>query len=204
GKRMLQDNGSWLRALQQPNVELISEGLTRLDATGIVAASAHYPVDVIVYATGFHATKFLWPIEVIGRHGKRLSEVWGDEPRAYLGITVPEFPNLFCLYGPNTNPVVGSVVFMLECQVDYVVRAIAGLLNGGYAAMECREDVHDAYNERVDAENEQMVWRHPKVHSYYNNRYGRVTTNSPWRLVDYWRMTREPDLDDFVLVTRPQ
>src|SRR5262249_2148513 len=135
----------------------------------------------------------------ITSRGVDLCASWGDDPRAYLGITVPGFPNLFLLYGPNTNPVVGSVVFMLEAQVDYVVRAIAALLKNGYAAMECRRDVHDAYTNRVDAENEEMVWRHPKVHSYYNNRRGRVTTNAPWRLIDYWRMTREPALSDFVL-----
>ena len=92
GKRMLQDQRQLVRALQQPNVELISEGVTRLDATGIVASSGHYEVDTIVYATGFHAIKFLWPMHVVGRGGKRLHEVWGDEPRAYLGITVPDFP----------------------------------------------------------------------------------------------------------------
>ncbi len=104
GKRMLQDNGSWLRALQKPNVELVSEGVTQIDERGIIASNGRYDVDVIVYATGFHATKFLWPIEIIGRGGKNLGAVWGDEPRAYLGITVPDFPNLFCLYGPGDQP----------------------------------------------------------------------------------------------------
>jgi 4-hydroxyacetophenone monooxygenase len=69
--------------------------------------------------------------------------------------------------------------------------------------MECRRDVHDAYNARVDAEHEHLVWRHPRVHSYYNNSKGRVTTNMPWKLLDYWRMTKEPALDDFVLSRRP-
>jgi 4-hydroxyacetophenone monooxygenase len=198
GKRILQDNG-WFRALMRDNVELVTEGVAKVTAHSIVTESGtEYDVDVLVLATGFHANKYLWPMEFRSR-GVELNTLWGEDPRAYLGITVPGFPNLFCLYGPNTNPVVGSVIFMLECQVDYVVRAIAALLSGGHAAMECRQDVHDEYNERVDAENEQMVWRHPKVHSYYNNRHGRVTTNAPWRLIDYWRMTRAPDLADFVL-----
>ncbi len=131
-----------------------------------------------------------------------LHDLWGEDPRAYLGITMPGFPNLFCLYGPNTNPVVGSVIFMLECQVNYAVQCVGELIEGGFASMECRQDVHDEYNERVDAENEHMIWRHPKVHSYYNNREGRVTTNAPWRLIDYWRMTRNPDFGDFVMRTR--
>ena len=123
-------------------------------------------------------------------------------PRAYLGITVPGFPNLFCLYGPNTNPVVGSVISVLECQVNYVVKAIATMIGCGFASIECRRDVHDEYNERVDAEHEQLVWRHHRVHSYYNNSRGRVTTNMPWKLFDYWRMTHEPSLDDFVVRPR--
>jgi 4-hydroxyacetophenone monooxygenase len=135
---------------------------------------------------------------ITGR-GAVLHEEWGDDPRAHLGITMPGFPNLFCIYGPNTNPVVGSVVFVLECQVSYIVKALTAMLEHGWTTMECRRDVHDAYNERVDAEHEHLVWRHPKVHSYYNNDAGRVTTNMPWKLIDYWAMTREPALDDFVV-----
>ncbi len=201
GKRMLQDNG-WFRTLQRDNVELVNDGIARVTEHGVVTTSGdEHPADVIVFATGFHPNKFLWPMEITAR-GVRLHDRWGDDPRAYLGITIPGFPNLFCLYGPNTNPVVGSVIFMLECQVNYVTQCLGALLEGGYASMDCRRDVHDEYNERVDAENEQMIWRHPKVHSYYNNVHGRVTTNAPWRLIDYWRMTKQPDLADYVLRTQ--
>jgi 4-hydroxyacetophenone monooxygenase len=103
------------------------------------------------------------------------------------------------MYGPNTNPVVGSVIFMLECQATYIAGCLRELLERGARAMECRRDAHDAYNARVDAEHERLVWRHPRVHSYYNNSKGRVTTNTPWRLIDYWRMTRQPDLADYLL-----
>ena len=198
GKRMLQDNG-WFRTLLRTNVELVTDRIERVEPGRVVAASGDaHDADVVILATGFHPNKYLWPMTVTGR-GVVLDDVWGEDPRAYLGITVPGFPNLFCLYGPNTNPVVGSVVSVLECQVTYVVKAIGAMLEQGYATMECRREVHDAYNERVDAEHEQLVWRHPRVHSYYNNRAGRVTTNMPWTLLDYWSMTREPALDDFVL-----
>jgi 4-hydroxyacetophenone monooxygenase len=160
---------------------------------------AKHPVDVLVLATGFHADRFLWPIDFTGRNGTKLQELWGEDPRAYLGITIPEFPNLFCLYGPNTNPVVGSVIFMLECQVRYITGCLREMLEGGIASMDCRQDIHDEYNERVDAQHEKMVWRHPRVHSYYNNSKGRVITNAPWRLLDYWAMTRSPDLADYSL-----
>jgi 4-hydroxyacetophenone monooxygenase len=200
GKRMLQDNGSWLRALQQPNVKLIAEGVTRIDERGIVASGGSYPVDVIVYATGFHATKFLWPMEVRGRHGKRLAEVWGDEPRAYLGITVPDFPNLFCLYGPATNLAhAGSIIFHSECQVRYATACIQALLENDIRAMDCRQDIYDDYARRLAAELDTLVWSHPACDSWYRNRAGRVVTTSPWRLADYWKWTRAPDLSDYTL-----
>jgi 4-hydroxyacetophenone monooxygenase len=202
GKRMLQDNGSWLRALQQPNVELISEGVTQIDETGIVARSGHYDVDVIVYATGFHATKFLWPIEIVGRGGKNLGEAWGDEPRAYLGITVPDFPNLFCLYGPATNLAhAGSIIFHSECQVRYATSCIQALLENGVKAMDVKPEVYDDYTRRLIAELETLVWSHPAADSWYRNKSGRVVTTSPWRLADYWKWTRSPDLTEYRLTS---
>ncbi len=201
GKRMLQDNG-WFRALLRDDVELVNDRIVRVEPAAVVTGSGRrVEADVLVLATGFHPNKYLWPKEITVR-GVVLHEEWGDDPRAYLGITVPGFPNLFCLYGPNTNPVVGSVISVLECQVNYVVKVIGTMIERGYASVECRRDVHDAYNERVDAEHEQLVWRHHRVHSYYNNAKGRVTTNMPWKLFDYWRMTHEPSFDDFVVRPR--
>ncbi len=202
GKRMLQDNGSWLRALQLPNVELIAEGVTRIDENGVIASDGRHDVDVIIYATGFHATKFLWPMEMIGRGGKKLSEVWGDEPRAYLGITVPDFPNLFCLYGPATNLAhAGSIIFHSECQVRYATACIQALLENGVKAMDVKPEVYDDYTRRLIAELETLVWSHPAADSWYRNRAGRVVTTSPWRLADYWKWTRAPDLNDYTLTS---
>ncbi|MEN8160985.1 MAG: 4-hydroxyacetophenone monooxygenase, partial [Myxococcota bacterium] len=158
------------------------------------------PVDVIVFATGFHANKFLWPMQITGRGGVSLREHWGEEPRAYLGITVPRFPNLFCLYGPATNLAhAGSIIFHSECQVRYVMGCVKALIEGDERAMECRREVHDAFNRRLDERLARMVWSHPGMTSWYKNSQGRVTTTSPWRLVDYWRWTREPDLADYRL-----
>jgi 4-hydroxyacetophenone monooxygenase len=198
GKRILQDNG-WYRTLTRDNVELITEPIREIARDAIVTGEGRaHPVDVIVLATGYHPNKFLWPMEIAGRSGARLHDVWGENPRAHLGITIPDYPNLFCLYGPNTNPVVGSVIFMLECQAGYIAACLRELLERGHRSLEVRRDVHDAYNLRVDAEHEKLVWRHPRVHSYYNNSQGRVTTNVPWRLFEYWRLTRAPDLSDFI------
>ncbi len=200
GKRMLQDNGSWLAALKRENVDLVTERISEITPNGVRCTDgSEYPVDVIVYATGFHANRFLWPMEIVGRGGASLRAHWGEEPRAYLGITVPEFPNLFCLYGPGTNLAhAGSIIFHSECQVRYVMGCLAALLRDGHAAMECRQDVHDAYNARFDARHATLVWSHPGMGSWYKNAAGRVTTTSPWLLVDYWRWTKAPDLGDFV------
>ena len=198
GKRMLLDNG-WYRTLLRDNVRLVNDRIARVTPRAVVTASGEaVEVDTLILATGFLPNKYLWPMKITSR-GRRLHDVWGEDPRAYLGISAPGFPNLFILYGPNTNPVVGSVIFMLECQVNYVVRCIAAMIEAQYASMDCRQDVHDRYNDLVDAEHEQLVWRHPRVHSYYNNGEGRVTTNAPWRMVDYWRMTARPDLGEYLL-----
>ncbi len=202
GKRTLQDNGSWLHALKRPNVELVREGIDHVDAQGIVTASgARYDVDIIVYATGFQANRFLWPMDITGRGGVRLAEQWGDEPSAYLGITVPHFPNLFCMYGPGTNLAHGgSLIFHSECQIRYITGCIKALVEGGLTSMEPRLDVHDDYYERTQRELDGLVWSHPSIrHSWFKNPQGRIHVLSPWRLVDYWAWTREPDLADFVM-----
>ena len=200
-KRMLQDNGTWLATLKRDNVDLVTDGIEAITPEGIrtVDGTTH-PVDVIVYATGFHANRFLWPMEIIGRDGVSLRERWGDEPRAYLGITVPGFPNLFCLYGPGTNLAhAGSIIFHSECQVRYVTECLASLLSRGLAAMDCRRDVHEAYAARFDERHTTMVWSHGGATSWYKNAQGRILNTSPWRLVDYWGWTRHPNLSDFEL-----
>ncbi len=201
GKRPLLDNG-WYDTLIRENVELVTAGIREVVADGVVTQDGtKHPLDVLVLATGFHAGKFLWPMKITGRGGIVLHDRWegGENPRAFLGITMPDFPNLFCLYGPNTNPVVGSVIYMLECQTRYVMACLREMLEKGHRSLECRKAVHDEYNARLDAEMEHMVWRHPRVHSYYNNTAGRVTTNLPWTMYQYWDMTRSPDLGDFLV-----
>jgi 4-hydroxyacetophenone monooxygenase len=199
GKRPLMDNG-WYTTLLRDNVDLVTEGIQEITPKGVVTADGTtHEFDVLVLATGFHAGKFLWPMEIVGRDGVVLHDRWegGENPRAYLGITMPDFPNMFCLYGPNTNPVLGSVIYMLECQMTYIMGCLREMLENGYKSIDCRPEVHDAYNERLDAEMEHMVWRHPKVRSYYNNHSGRVITNVPWTMYQYWDMTRSPELADY-------
>lgn len=202
GKRMLQDNGSWLSTLKQPHVDLITAGIDRIERDAIVDVDGvRHEVDVIVFATGFHASRFLWPMKITGRGGAVLSEIWGDDPKAYLGITVPRFPNLFCLYGPATNLAhAGSIIFHSECQVRYLLGCIRAVLARGARALDCREDVNDEFNRRLDETLARTVWSHPGMNSWYKNARGRVTATSPWLLVDYWNWTREPDLADYEVI----
>lgn len=118
GKRMLRDY-YWYRMLKRPNVQLVTGLIVRVTEHAIAMEDARlHPADVIILATGFQASKMLWPMEIIGRHGRTICDLWGDDdPRAYLGMTVPGFPNLFVTYGPNTNLAHGgSIIFHLDAR----------------------------------------------------------------------------------------
>jgi 4-hydroxyacetophenone monooxygenase len=199
GKRSLLDNGVWMTALQRDNVSLVTDAISEITEAGIVTADGTArDFDVIIYGTGFHASKFLEPMKIRGRGGADLHATWDGDPRAYLGMTTPGFPNLFMIYGPNTNIVVnGSIIFFSECSVRYIVGCLKMLAETGARAMEPRREVHDAFNAKVDAANGLMAWGAPQVSSWYKNEKGRVTQNWPFALVDYWRATLAPDPGDF-------
>lgn len=198
-KRIILDNGSWARAVQRDNVELISDRIAQVAPDGIrMVDGTEHPVDVIIYGTGFRASHFLSPVAIRGRGGADIHDHWNGDARAYLGITVPGFPNLFCLYGPNTNIVVnGSIIFFSECEVRYLTGCLRLLLEGGHGAMDVRPEVHDAFNTAVDDGNARRVWGASSVNSWYKNARGRVSQNWPFTLQEYWRRTLRPDPTDF-------
>jgi 4-hydroxyacetophenone monooxygenase len=198
-KRMLRDNGVWAAALGQGNVHLVTAGISEITPAGIrTTDGVEHEVDVIVWATGFNASNFLESLQVSGVDGVDLHRYWDGDARAYLGITVPHFPNLFCIYGPNTNLVVnGSTVLFSELSAEYILRALHGLLERGEAALEVREDVYEAYNERVDEANRLMAWGAAEVSSWYKNSRGRVSQVWPFPILDYWTSTLEVDLDAY-------
>jgi 4-hydroxyacetophenone monooxygenase len=203
GKRVLQDDGSWLRCLQRPNVELVRTAIARIVPDGVVTVDGtHTPADIICYATGFRHNDFLASMDVTGRGGVSLRQQWGDEPTAYLGITVANFPNLFCLYGPGTNLAAGASLFYhSEFQVHYAMEAIRDTLTSGARTCEVTAEAHAGYAERYQAEIGQMVWSHPSIqHSHYKNPAGKVFTLSPWPLDLYWEWTRRVEGDDYVFV----
>jgi 4-hydroxyacetophenone monooxygenase len=202
GKRTLQDDGTYLRALRKPNVELVRTEIERITPEGVVTVDGVlHEADVICYATGFRHNEFLAPMAITGRGGRTLREQWGDEPTAYLGVTVPSFPNLFCVYGPGTNLAhSASLFFHSEFQVHYALACIRQVLTSGARSIEVRPDVHDEYAERHQREISQLVWAHPSIrHSHYKNPAGKVYTLSPWPLDLYWQWTRDADPADYVL-----
>ena len=198
GKRMLYDDGTWFRTLKRSNVHLVTDPIARLTETAVVTAEQAYDVDVVIFATGFHTTEMLRSMSVTGRGGVRLEDVWQDDPRAYLGITVPRFPNLFCMYGPNTNVVVNaSIIVFSECEIHYVMDCLRLLLASERRSLECRQEVHDAYNRRIDAGNARAAWGAPRVRSWYRNASGRVTQNWPFSVLEFWQQTRSADPADY-------
>jgi 4-hydroxyacetophenone monooxygenase len=200
-KRSVRDNGVYIAALARPNVELLTTGIEEITPNGIRTKDGkEHEVDVIIYGTGFHASDFLRTFKIVGRDGMELHERWKGDARAYLGMTVPGFPNFFTIYGPNTNIVVnGSIIFFSEASVRYIVNALKLLAETGAKTMEVRETVHDEFNARVDEENKKMAWGLPDARSWYKNHLGRVSQNWPFRLVDYWNATIKPDPKDFIL-----
>jgi 4-hydroxyacetophenone monooxygenase len=205
GKRMLRDN-HWYRMLTRANVELVDCGIDHVEADAVVDKDGvRHEADIIVLATGFQARRLLWPMHIEGRNGATIRERWGeDDPRAHLGITVPEFPNFFVIYGPNTNLAHGgSAVFHSECQIRYIVQGLRELIESGNGALEVKPEPFWDYQDKVDTAHRGMVWSHPGVTSWYKNKSGRVTANSPWRLVDYRNMTAVFDKDEYEFTSRP-
>ncbi|MDQ1403303.1 MAG: 4-hydroxyacetophenone monooxygenase [Actinomycetota bacterium] len=198
-KRFIRDNGIWAKTLTRDNVDLVTETIAEITPEGVRTTDGTlHEADVIIYGTGFKASDFLTPMKVVGRGGTELHERWAGDARAYLGITLPGYPNFFLLYGPNTNIVAnGSITYFSECEVHYVVGCLRRLLETGDRAIDPRPEVHDAYNERVDAENLRMAWGVSGVSSWYKNARGRTAQNWPFSLLEYWQLTREPDFADY-------
>jgi 4-hydroxyacetophenone monooxygenase len=201
-KRIIVDDGGWAEMLHRDTVTLTTTNIDRIVPEGVVTVDGElHEFDVLLYGTGFQPSKFLTPMKVVGRGGVDLHERWEGNARAYLGVTVPGFPNFFMLYGPNTNIVVnGSIIWFSECEVRYVMECIKNILEGDHHALDVKADVHDRYNEAIDAENLRMAWGVSTVNSWYKSASGRVAQNWPFPLLEYWKRTRQVDPADYELV----
>lgn len=190
-KRMLRDNGMWAQMLKSEGVDLVTEKITHLSEEAIHTEDGRsHPVDVIVCATGFKAADFLYPLKITGASGKDLHAFWDGDCRAYRGISVPGFPNLFMTSGPNTGVVVnGSAIFFSECQVEYILRAMKHVLSNGFKSVDCKKGPYLEYNEYIDRGNETKAWGVASTTSWYKNRNGRAAQTWPFGLTEYWNLT---------------
>ena len=184
-------------AIQRDDVTLVTSGIRRITETGIEDNDGvHHEVDVIVYATGFHASEYLFPMTVTGRDGQTLSELWKDGgARAHRFCMYPGFPNLWSVYGPNSNGALVPASFH-ELVTRYGMTCIERLVREERKAIEPRRDAYDAYNVEVDARNEQRVWSDPRADNYYRNEHGRSAVMCPFSIEEIYALLRQPPFDE--------
>ncbi|MQA96288.1 MAG: SidA/IucD/PvdA family monooxygenase [Streptosporangiales bacterium] len=195
-KRVLISN-DFYPAMNRPDVELVTDPIERLSADGVVTADGTYAVDTVIYGTGFQATDFLAPMKIIGRGGAELAETWRSGAHAYLGLAVSGFPNMFLLYGPNTNLGHNSIIYMLESQFRYVLGCLDLMRRTGLRALEVRPEVADAYDRRLRRLFGRTIWDQGCT-SWYKTADGRITNNWPGYTFAYRRRTRRPDPEAFL------
>lgn len=204
-KRIVKDPG-FFEALKQDHVRVHRTSLAEIRPDGVVTTDGQFlEADVIIWATGFKL-EYLSFLDVIGRDGLKLADAWTDQdPRAYLGVTVPGFPNLFVTAGPNAAPNHGGGHNVTsEEHVHYLVESLQYLVENGLTSMEPTRAATDAYNQRVDEQLDKTVWQHAKTaNGYYRNASGRAWVTCPWRLVDYWSMLRAPAPSDYAFTRGP-
>jgi cation diffusion facilitator CzcD-associated flavoprotein CzcO len=199
-KRILLSN-DYYPALDSPSADVVTAPITEITPGGLrTADGAEHPADTLIWGTGFRATEFLTPMAVTGAGGRSLQEAWSDGAEAYLGITVAGFPNLFLLYGPNTNLGHNSIVYMLESQIRYVVQAVRRLAAAGRAAIDVRPQVQRSYNQWVQEKVTETVWDRGCT-SWYRTASGKNTNNWPDFTFAYRARTRRFDPSSYVLTT---
>ncbi len=193
-------SSDWYPTLMRPDVELVTEGVREVTEDAIVTDDgARREVDVIILGTGFATTQFLSPLEIRGLEGRELNEAWADGAEAYLGSTVAGFPNMFMLYGPNTNLGAGSIIYQLESQIAYALDAIRTLAHEGPGTyLDVRPEVQAAYNREIQARLAGSVWN-SGCRSWYVNERGRNTNNWPGTTIEFRRRTRRLDRERYRL-----
>lgn len=203
-RRPIVDN-KWYKTLTKDHVELVTDPIFRIEKDAIVTEDGERrEVDLILAAVGFSVTKYLWPTQYRGRDGVRLEDLWeesGEGPMAYLGITVPRFPNLFMLYGPNSQPTSGGLGLpsWMETWVAYVAQSIVMLIEGGHDAIEVKQSAFDEYNDGLRDRAKGMIWSDPGSvkRNYYVNEAGRLQTGVPWTAQEYHDYLKSPRSEDF-------
>ncbi|GAB2993851.1 NAD(P)/FAD-dependent oxidoreductase [Amycolatopsis acidiphila] len=193
-KRVLFSN-DWFPALAQPNVEVVTDRITGITPAGVRTEAGEHEADVIVFGTGFKATEFLAPMHIRGAGGRELSQEWAGGAHAYLGISVPDFPNMFLIYGPNTNLGGNSIIYMMEHQCRYVLQILREIAVGRVSCVDVRRDVAERFDAEVQQRLSHSVWS--SCRSWYREENGRISTNWPGLVWEYHRRTARADLSAY-------
>ena len=205
GCKRLVFSSDYLPALTRPNVEVLNSPARYLKARSLVTEDGtEREVDAVVCATGYAAADYLGQLDVSGELGNTLRQVWSEGATAYFGMVVPGFPNFFMLYGPNSQPLSGGVSLpsWFETWSLYAIKAVVAMIEGGYSQIEVRKDVYEEYNERLHETASKLILLRDegsRERNYYVNEWGRLQVNAPFETEEYFRMCKEPDLDEFVL-----
>ena len=197
-KRVLVSD-DYYQALERFDVELVTSPITGIDAAGVATEDGlARPVDVIIYGTGFRATEFLAEMDVTGRDGRRLQDIWSAGAEALRGVAVPGFPNLFLLYGPNTNLGHNSIIHMVEAQVGYISACLDKVLANNISSIEADANASTRFNEKLQRDLEKTVWG-GECGSWYKNESGKITNNWPHSSTRFAINMRYPEYTEYQL-----
>jgi cation diffusion facilitator CzcD-associated flavoprotein CzcO len=189
----------WYPTLARDNVSVETSAIDRIVPDGVITGGGtHHAADALIFATGFETTSFLAPMQIVGTSGIELQTAWRDGAEAHRGVAVAGFPNLFILYGPNTNLGHNSILFMIECQVRYILGCLDQLARRGARWLDVKREAMARSNAELQQALAQTTWA-ADCHSWYKTDGGRITNNWSGRTTAYWWKTRKPDLDDFEL-----
>lgn len=198
-KRILVSD-DYYQALMRPNVELVTEAVAEVTPAGVrTADGAEHACDLLIYGTGFVTTDFVAPVEIVGAGGQNLSAAWKNGAEAYLGVTVAGFPNLFMLYGPNTNLGHNSIIVMIESQVGYLVEAMKELKRRGARSLTVKDEAYRRFNIELQSDLTKTAWA-GSCSSWYKTASGKITNNWSNDTATYIRLMKQPALADYAIV----
>lgn len=201
GKRIL-IHDDYYPALCRENVELVTSRIERIEGSKLFTEDGQSrSLDVLIFGTGFDTNAFLAPMAIQGLGGRLLEQEWRDGAEAYLGMTVAGFPNLFLMYGPNTNLGHNSIVFMIECQANYILRCLRRIEKRELLYLDVKPETMQAFNRELHRNLADTAWARTP-HSWYKTESGKITNNWYGTTTRYWRRTRRPDFDAFRQVRR--
>ncbi|MTE16760.1 flavin-containing monooxygenase [Nocardia aurantiaca] len=196
-------SNTYYPALAAANAEVVTSGIERIDATGIITKDGeHHPVDTIIYGTGFRINDHPIAERLIGRNGVSMAQLWAEDPKAYLGTTVSGLPNMFIVLGPNSAPYTSAVV-TIEAQLAYIIDALRTAEKAGISSIDVQPGVQREFNDRLDRQLSRSVWATGGCDSYYIGQGGRIVAFWPGFAAQFAHRTRKLNLDDYQVVSRP-